>query len=199
MAIADVGVKNKTKKVDPVKPDKVKPGEADGLVPSEGIPGRRDGKPIPEKVIGEEVIAYSNSNAQTTTAGKDVDIPGCLLPLDLGIWDVEYSASVAASRLSGVSAVGGRLKISDDKDVVEQGSESVISLTAPNGAAEVILQLHGKKRIIVKNKLKTFKLSCACSVASNIGSITVYKNDSNIINGISGNEACTYIRAVRAG
>jgi hypothetical protein len=199
MAIVDIGVKNKKNKDDTVKPEKVKPGEADGIVPAEGIPGRTDGKPIPEKVIGEEVIAYSTSDAKTATAGKEVDIPGCLLPLDLGIWDVEYSASVAASRLSGVSAVGGRLKISDDKDNVEQGTESVIALTAPNGAAEVVSQLHGKKRIIVKNNPKTFKLSCACSVASNIGSITVYKNDSNIINGISGNEACTYIRAVRAG
>lgn len=159
MAIADVGVKNKTKKVDPVKPDKVKPGETDGLVPAEGIPGRTDGKPIPEKVIGEEVIAYSTSDAKTATAGKEIDIPGCLLPLDLGIWDVEYSASVAASRLSGVQAVGGRLRISDDKDNVEQGAESVISVTAPNGAAEVVSQLHGKKRIIVKNNPKTFKLT----------------------------------------
>jgi hypothetical protein len=199
MAIVDIGVKNKKNKDDTVKPEKVKPGEADGLVPAEGIPGRTDGKPIPEKVIGEEVIAYSTSEAKTVTAGKEIDIPGCLLPFDIGIWDVEYSASVAASRSSGVSAVGGRLRITDDKDKPEQGTESVISISAPNGAAEVITQLYGKKRIIVKNNPKTFKLSFACSVSSNIGSVTVYKNDSNIINGISGNEACTYIRAVRAG
>jgi hypothetical protein len=159
------------------------------------VRGGNSGNAIGAGYVGEEVIAYATATT-TTTANTEIDVTGMSIVLTQGLWDVEYSVTSRTARASSALTVYGRTRITDSANAVEGNTEE--TQTVENNAisiASAFGTMHKKKRISVGAGGKTFKLRMACSESTAAGIMSIYQGD--VTGGLTGNEATSYIRAVR--
>jgi hypothetical protein len=161
------------------------------------LQGRTNAVAIEAGKVGEEIIGYCTSTTNTTTIDTEIDVPGCLINLTPGIWDLEYSVTTGIYRPSGGTPMCGRIRVTDAANVVEPHTSKVVyKRNVPSEEDEMITDLSCKKRILLSSN-KSFKLRLTCNSATGVGQAYAYQSDTSLIGGISGNESTTYIRAVR--
>ena len=157
--------------------------------------GANTGAAIAAGYQGEEKIAYATTTS-TVTQDVEVDVTGASITLDPGVWELQYSASVLIERTpASTSSVQCRLRIRDSANNVESSTESGVGLyNTVSSIAWNFLEMSKTKRINLTTT-KTFKLSITSSVTNTVGNCFAYTGSTT--GGITGNEALTYIRAVK--
>jgi hypothetical protein len=158
--------------------------------------GANTGAAIPASYVGEEIKnASAVSTTGTTTINTEVDVTNASITLTPGVWELQYTASLGIERGGWANTVIARARITDSANTAESGTESALYLANANA---VVAGTYSQQTITKRINLtasKTFKLRLTCSESSSVA--ICYVTNGNITGGITGDDATTYIRAVR--
>ena len=159
--------------------------------------GAQTGAAIPSGYVGEEI---KNSSAitqtGTTTADTEINVTNGSITLGVGVWELEYSADVGVIRSPASTAnAWGRVRILEGSNNIS-GMESFFG--ASNNASstfEHYSTASKRKRIEITSGTKTYQMKLTCSASNTVA--TCYVINGALTGTITGDDAASYIRAVR--
>jgi len=155
------------------------------------------GTAIPAGYVGEEI---RNSSAitltATTTVNTEINVTNASITLGVGVWELEYSADVGVSRSpASAASAWGRVRILEGANNISEMESFFGASNNVSSTFEYYSSVLKRKRIQITSGTKTYQMKLTCNASNTTATCYVLAGD--VTGAISGNDASSYIRAIR--